>query len=78
MYLVAPLSPALLQERSPVPAQAGLVPKCTNVRSRGTKLRKTNASKLERPIKIEIVKTSGADTQHFPGREGKGCTGAGT
>lgn len=45
-----------------------------------TALSGTNASKLKRPIKIEIeiVKMSGAATQNFPGREGKGCTGAGT
>lgn len=80
LSLVTPLSPAVLQERSPIPAQAGLMPKCTNTRSRGTKLclSKTNASKLKGPTKIEIVKTRGAATQNFPGREGKGCTGAGT
>lgn len=80
MSLVAPLSAAVLQERSPVPTRVGLMPKCTNVRRRGTKLclSKINASQLKGPIKIEIVKMSGAATQNFPGRKGKGCTGAGT
>lgn len=77
MYLVAPLSAAVLQERSPVPARVGLVPRW-GAEGQSSACSKTSASELQRPIKIEIVQTSGAATQDFPGREGKGCTWAGT
>lgn len=60
-----------------VPARVGLVPRW-GAEGQSSACSKTSASELQRPIKIEIVQTSGAATQDFPGREGKGCTWAGT